>query len=186
MKSLKNNKIVVVFGGRFQPFHAGHQQVYDHLCEKFGDKNVWITTSNKQSKESPLTFKQKQHVACDFFEIPKSRFVQCQVPYVPTELLEKLPDKNFSLILVLGKKDKDRFVNNEYFTNLPKNINNLDIAENKAYIYSVPMYADGTNATQIRKKFQSNIDKQKKKELFLKLFGGFDQGIFNTLTKSNS
>ncbi len=39
---------VVVYGGRFQPFHAGHYKTYKHLCSVFGAKNVYIATSNVQ------------------------------------------------------------------------------------------------------------------------------------------
>lgn len=180
-----NNKLVVVFGGRFQPMHLGHVYVYDHLCQKFGKDNVWLTTSNKQGPDSPLSFKQKQQIASGFFGIPKTKMVQCKIPYVPHELLNRLPDKDFSLILALGKKDKDRLIDSEYFVNLPKNIHNLENAEDKTYVYTTPMFADERNATTIRKQFISRMSDQKKKDLFVKLFGGFDKDIFNTLTKSN-
>jgi len=179
---ISKNKIVVVYGGRFQPMHLGHVHVYDHLCQKFGKENVWITTSNKQGPDNPLNFKQKQHIGSKFFGIPKSRIVQCKIPYVPHELLDRIPNNNFSLILAMGEKDKDRLLNGNYFVNLPKNIDNLQKAENKAYIYATEMFADGRNATSIRKQFISNIPSKKKKELFIKLFGDFDQSIFNTLT----
>ena len=49
---------VVVFGGRFQPFHAGHYKTYKHLCSVFGAKNVYIASSNVQETgKSPLSFK---------------------------------------------------------------------------------------------------------------------------------
>lgn len=175
------NKIICCFPGRFQPFHLGHLYVYDHLCKIFGKNNVWITTSNKQGPNSPLTFKQKQRIANQFLGIPKSRIIQCQIPYVPHELLDKLPDKNFSLILALSEKDDDRLANNDYFRKLPRNIKNLDKVEDRTYVYTTPTFADGRSATEIRKQFQGKMTPEKKKVLFVKLFGDFDQDIFNTL-----
>jgi len=39
-------KIVVVYAGRFQPFHKGHYVTYQKLVSKFGAGNVYIGTSN--------------------------------------------------------------------------------------------------------------------------------------------
>ena len=35
-------KIVVIYVGRFQPFHKGHYSTYQHLVKKFGKDNVFI------------------------------------------------------------------------------------------------------------------------------------------------
>ena len=32
----------VLYPGSFNPFHAGHQYVYDTACEMFGKENVYI------------------------------------------------------------------------------------------------------------------------------------------------
>ena len=37
-------KEVVVYSGRFQPFHSGHAKVYEHLVSKFGKNNVFRGT----------------------------------------------------------------------------------------------------------------------------------------------
>lgn len=39
-------QLVVVFGGRFQPFHHGHHQVFAKLQNTFGRDNVYISTAN--------------------------------------------------------------------------------------------------------------------------------------------
>ena len=36
--------VVVIYPGRFHPFHKGHASVYEHLRSKF--PNVFIATSN--------------------------------------------------------------------------------------------------------------------------------------------
>ena len=42
-------KTVVIYSGRFQPFHKGHYASYAKLVAKFGEGNVYIGTSNDQS-----------------------------------------------------------------------------------------------------------------------------------------
>ena len=36
------DNIAVFYGGRFQPMHRGHHDVYKHLVSKFGADNVFI------------------------------------------------------------------------------------------------------------------------------------------------
>lgn len=175
------NKIICCYPGRFQPMHAGHIAVYKHLCDLFGKDNVWITTSNKQESNSPLTFKQKQCIGSAFFNISKSRIIQCKIPYVPHELLDKITDKDFTLVLALGEKDKDRLIGRDYFCKLPRNMKNLKKVEEKTYVYATPMFENGQNATSIRNKFLGPQSVREKKALFVKLFGQFDQHIFDTL-----
>ena len=55
------NKVIVVYSGRFQPFHKGHYATYDHLVKKFGKDNVYVGTSNKtDNQKSPFDFKEKK------------------------------------------------------------------------------------------------------------------------------
>jgi len=42
-------KTVVVYAGRFQPFHNGHYAAYTRLVSKFGRDNVYIGTSDDTS-----------------------------------------------------------------------------------------------------------------------------------------
>jgi cytidyltransferase-like protein len=182
---MNDNKIVVVFGGRFQPMHLGHLYAYDHLCKKYGKANVWVVSSNKTSPDSPLTFVQKKKIATEFLGIPKDRFVYCKIPYVPQELINTFPDKDFSLILALGSKDGNRLVDNDHFQPLPKDLSNLHKVDTCTYIDTTPMFADSRNATAFRKQMQGDMPEKVKKSLFVKTFGQFDQEIFNALTSSN-
>ena len=79
---------VVVYAGRFQPFHKGHYATYSHLVKKFGKNNVYIGTSNKtDNNKSPFNFKEKVMIITKMFGIPKNKIVQVKNPYVPTEVL---------------------------------------------------------------------------------------------------
>ena len=49
--------IAVFYGGRFQPMHSGHHQVYMDLVRKFGADNVFISTmvgKNAEAERDPL------------------------------------------------------------------------------------------------------------------------------------
>ena len=95
------DNIVVVYAGRFQPFHKGHYATYSHLVKKFGKNNVYIGTSNKtDNKKSPFNFKEKVMIMNTMFGVPKNQIVQVKNPYVPTEILKKFDkDKLHSLLL---------------------------------------------------------------------------------------
>ena len=70
-------KEVVVYSGRFQPFHSGHAKVYEHLVSKFGKNNVFIGTSNKQGgPRHPFNFREKREVMTTMFKIPSNKIVQ--------------------------------------------------------------------------------------------------------------
>jgi len=74
-------KIVVVYSGRFQPFHKGHYASYKKLVSKFGESNVYIGTSNDTSGEkSPFGFSEKKKIATTMFGVPSNRFVQIKNP----------------------------------------------------------------------------------------------------------
>ena len=67
-------KTVVIYVGRFQPFHKGHNATYQHLVKKFGKDNVFIGTSNKTDKlKSPFKFNEKVKIMTTSleFQVPK-------------------------------------------------------------------------------------------------------------------
>ena len=35
-------KVIVIYPGRFHPFHKGHKSVYDTLIKRFGKQNVFF------------------------------------------------------------------------------------------------------------------------------------------------
>jgi cytidyltransferase-like protein len=57
----KVKKTIVVYSGRFQPFHKGHYAAYKNLVSKFGAGNVFIGSSNTTSQpKSPFNFQEKK------------------------------------------------------------------------------------------------------------------------------
>ena len=110
------DKVVVVYSGRFQPFHKGHYATYDNLVRKFGKDSVYIGTSNvTDSKKSPFNFKEKKAIMMKMFGIPSNKIVQIKNPYVPQEILKKYDSDTTGLIVVVGEKDQNR-LSGKYFT----------------------------------------------------------------------
>jgi phosphopantetheine adenylyltransferase len=97
------DKVVVVYSGRFQPFHKGHYATYDNLVRKFGKDNVYIGTSNvTDSKKSPFNFSEKKAIMMKMFGIPSSKIVNVKNPYAPTEILNKYDEDTTGLIRKLA------------------------------------------------------------------------------------
>ena len=115
LKLTKNN-VVVVYPGRFQPFHKGHHHSYSQLVSKFGKKNVFIATSNKtEAGRSPLGFKEKKVIMTTMFGIPSSQIVQVKNPYAPSEILNKYDPDSTVLVVAVGEKDSSRLMGGKYF-----------------------------------------------------------------------
>ena len=99
-------QLVVLYPGRFQPFHLGHGEVFQSLQSKFGRDNVYIATSNKvELPKSPFNFSDKT-VFMNAAGIPSDRILEVTSPY-------KLPEPQFNpantiFIAAVGSPDRDR------------------------------------------------------------------------------
>jgi hypothetical protein len=174
---------IVVYGGRFQPFHKGHKKVYDALVSKFGSKNVYIATSDVQdSDKSPLSFNDKKEIATKLFGIPSSKFVKVKKPYQPVEILRGYDDVTTALIVAVGEKDDAR-LGGSYFKPYTNDKNLKGYAVN-AYVYS-ELPSNSFGATDVRNMFRNNrMGGERKQKEFEKFFGKFDKAIYTKLIKS--
>ena len=130
------DNVVVVYSGRFQPFHKGHYATYENLVRKFGKDSVYIGTSNvTDSKKSPFNFNEKKAIMMKMFGIPSSKIVNVKNPYAPEEILKKHDSDTTGLIVVVGEKDQNR-LGGKYFTPYKGKIEAgyLD----KGYVYASP------------------------------------------------
>ena len=99
-------QLVVLYPGRFQPFHLGHREVFEALQSKFGRDSVYIATSNKvEPPKSPFNFSDKT-VFMNAAGIPSDRIIEVTSPY-------KLPEPQFNpantiFIVAVGSPDKER------------------------------------------------------------------------------
>jgi hypothetical protein len=172
---------VVVFGGRFQPFHAGHYKTYKHLCSVFGAKNVYIASSNVQdSNKSPLSFNEKRDIAVKVFGVSPSKFIQVKNAYQPVEILRDFDTTNTALIVALGEKDSMR-LGGQYFKPYT-NDRDMEGYMTRGYVYSkTPSNSFG--ATDVRNMFRSNLSADQKEKQFQKFFGKYNKDVFQMLDK---
>jgi hypothetical protein len=172
-------KTVVVYSGRFQPFHRGHYASYQKLVNKFGADNVYIGTSNDTSgPKSPFNFSEKKKIATTMFGIPSNRFVKVNNPYKPVEILSKFDGKTTQYIAAVGEKDADR-LQGKYFK--PYKDKAGYGYDEIGYVYAVPAEPNPISGTDVRNNLGSG-DEKKSKKFFLTAYPKFDKNIFDLIT----
>ena len=172
-------KTVVVYSGRFQPFHKGHYASYQKLVSKFGTDSVFIGTSNDTSgPKSPFNFKEKKKIATTMFGIPSNRFVQIKNPYKPVEILSKFDGQTTQYIAAVGEKDADRLKGNYFKPYKGKQGYGYDEI---GYVYATPAEPNPISGTDVRNNLGSG-DEKKAKKFFLTAYPKFDKSIFDLIT----
>ena len=175
----KVTQSIIIYGGRFQPFHKGHYAAYQNLVSEFGKANVYIGTSNDTSSDkSPFTFKEKKEIATKMFGIPASKFVKVNNPYRPVEILSKYDGKITQYIAAVGEKDASRLKSGYFKPYKGKAGYGYDEV---GYYYTVPAEENPISGTDVRKKLGSS-NKEVAKKFFLKAYPSFDKDIFKMIT----
>jgi len=173
------DKVVVVYSGRFQPFHKGHYATYDHLVNKFGKDSVFIGTSNvTDNNKSPFNFSEKKAIMTKMFGIPSSKIVNVKNPYAPSEILNKYDEDTTGLIVVVGEKDENR-LGGKYFTPYKGKVTEPYL--DKGYVYAVPSQSNPISGTDVRY-WLSSGDAAERKKNFTKAYPKFDDQIFKMIT----
>ena len=171
--------IIAIFPGRFQPFHKDHFTKYKWAVQQFGAKNTFIGTSNVVTPpNSPLSFKEKKAII-NHYGI--KNVVQIKDPYKAVEIVSKFDPKTTAAVFILGAKDAAR-LGGPFFR---KWTGKADVGyRDGAYILLAPQLAsDELSGTMVRKALSSKLSPEKKKQEFKKIFGWYDQSIFNLLVK---
>jgi len=174
--------LVVVFSGRFNPFHQNHFSTYQHLVKKFGEDKVFIGTSDKVEKpKSPLKFKEKVNVITTMFPIKKDKIVQIKNPYKPEEVLKNYSDDT-AYVTAVGEKDAERLTHGKYFETYKDGIK-MEGYQDKGYVYIVPLqtlkYKGKLVSGTLVREHLSDGDE----EFFKTIYPKFDKKIFDFLVK---
>ena len=170
---------VVVYSGRFQPFHKGHYATYSNLVSKFGKDNVYIGTSNKVEKpKSPFNFNEKKQIMSKMFGISPSKIYEVSNPYAPTEILKKFDEKTTAFVTVVGEKDSSR-LGGKYFTKWDGKP--TEGYKDRGYVYVSPSQSNPISGTDVRNWLGKGSDDDKKKG-FLKAYPKFDKEVFGMIT----
>jgi len=169
------NKTIVVYSGRFQPFHKGHYIAYRKLVSKFGKDNVYIATSNvTDTTRSPFTFEEKKKIATKLFGIPSDKFIQIKNPYAPKEILDKYDGATTQYIAAVGEKDATRLTGKYFKPYKGKAGYGYDEI---GYTYAVPSEQNPISGTDVRRNFKGADDK-KSMDFFKKIYPKFDNEIY--------
>jgi cytidyltransferase-like protein len=192
IKESKGLRPVVIYGGKFQPFHAGHYEIYQKLVKEFGKKNVFISTAdlNKSKLKNStyidnhiFTFDEKCLILEKMFNIPREQvMVVKRSPYLPSWKEIPVEGSDYALISICGEKDKERFdeLGNETMTVQEyKPGMKLESCLDHKYYYILENEKVHLSATEVRNFFRENHDEDDKKEFFKEVFGKFNQEIYD-------
>ena len=184
---------IVIYPGRFHPFHKGHASVFHFLKEKYGQ--VFISTSDKvDPPKSPFSFAEKKQMMIHA-GVPSSAVVQTKNPYQAVEILQKHDPENTIAIFAISEKDMDedpRFSfkpkkdgSPSYFQPLAGQETLMPLSKH-GYITTVPTL-DFTvlgepmrSATELRRNF-AKADKQTQKQMIVDLYGTYDPKVHNIM-----
>ena len=185
---------VVIYPGRFHPFHKGHKSVYDTLVKRFGKNRVFIATSNKiDPPKSPFTFEEKRAMIA-LTGIDPSRVIQVKNPYQATEITDNYNPQNTIALFAVSDKDMaedPRFSfkprkdgNPSYYQPAQKDMQSLD---KHAYIITVPTLSFDVLGKPMRSasEFRANFakaDPETQKAMITDLFGAYDARVDNIMS----
>jgi cytidyltransferase-like protein len=192
---LSEPQLLVIYPGRFQPFHKGHHAVYEFLTTKFGRNNVYIATSNKvEEPKSPFTFSEKSYFM-QLTGIPSDRIIQAAQPYkiedvIASGNLNVADPANTVAIFAVSEKDMAEdprfksFTKKDgtpaYFQPMPVKMQETEGMNRHAYIMTVPTFQFNVNgdpmqsATELRVEYKV-ADEKTRQKIVADLFGKYTQ-----------
>lgn len=174
---------IVIYPGRFHPFHRGHMASYEYLTKRYGPESVYIATSDVQAPvTSPFDFSDKVQMMTAL-GVPAGHVVRVKNPYQAQEITNSLSDEekaNTALIFAVSEKDmlegsaRFRFgtkKNGEpsYLQPMPENEKQLEPMSKHAYVMVTPTVnfrvqgADANSASQIRQMYLKASDADRDK-----------------------
>jgi hypothetical protein len=165
---------LVIYPGRFHPFHQGHKASYDWLTNQFGQNNVYIASSSVQAPDtSPFEFGDKVKMATKL-GVPASHVVNVKNPYQATEITSTLSAEekaNTALIFAVSAKDAERFNfapkkdgSPSYLQPVPDNKKGMQPMTKHGYVAITPTVnfrvkgANANSASEIRKIYRDGND----------------------------
>ncbi len=184
----ESKNLVVFYGGRFQPMHRGHYELYNSLVKKFGKDNVFISTKLSKDGEkehikgnfskNPLTFDEKVKIISEIFGIKKDHIINSD-PYRPD--LEKIgrDPKMTSVVLAFSEKDAGRLIPGKVLQPYPNNNFNLepltsgsnDDPKNRMYYITMPTNFNAMSASDFRNIVANYGNSEETKTAFKNFFG---------------
>jgi hypothetical protein len=195
--------ILVIYPGRFHPFHRGHKASYDWLTKKFGE-GVYIATSDVQNdSDSPFSYADKVRMTTSL-GIPAGHVVRVKNPYQAKEITDALSaeeKQTTALVFAVSEKDAERFNfkpkkdgSPSYLQPLPENLKKLKPMSKAGYVAITPTVnfrvkgIDANSASQIRKLYVDG-NEQDRNNIITDLYGAPDaelKSIFDQKLGANN
>ena len=189
---------LVIYPGRFHPFHKGHKASYDWLTKRFGDNSVYIATSSVQAPvTSPFSYSDKVMMMTKL-GIPAGHIANVKNPYQAAEITANVPDEQKSktaLIFAVSEKDTERFNfapkkdgSPSYLQLLPTDAKKIKPMTKHGYVVITPTInfkvngVDANSASEIRKMYIKGNDNDKN-QLIADLYGQPDAAIRDVFDK---
>lgn len=180
---------IVIYPGRFHPFHKGHFASYQFLVREFGADNVYIASTNAQAPlTSPFSFEEKKQMM-KTLGVPEDKIVQVKNPYRSEEITGRVNrPEEMVLIYALSEKDVGRFSFTKkdgtpgYMQPLPKDEAQIKDMTQHAYVALTPTVTfkvqgkDANSASQIRSAYVKAEDKERK-DILKDLYGTVDKNV---------
>ena len=202
----QKNNLIVIFPGRFQPFHLGHKKFYDLAKKKFPGADFFIATSDIPKKDGekdpsryPFNFAEKKAIM-SAAGVPENEIMQVQQPYKPIEILKNYDSNVAKVIYIVGEKDMRE---DPRFSFKPKKDGSApyfqpfkDLSEmvpfkeqgGHGYIFSpgtIQFNVGGkaiTSATELRNLYKSS-NTEKRKGIIADILGKYSENIYNLFNK---
>ena len=166
----ENTNLLVIYPGRFHPFHIGHGKVFKYLKQNYKGAQVFIASSGKtDTHKSPFTFDEKKKMMM-LAGVDPNAVVQTKVPYVASEITDRFDPDTTVVVYAVSEKDMaedPRFSFPQVGLKMKKNgdpahvqkwpgIGNAKPLRDHSYIVTVPTFTFSiqgeaiNSATQIR------------------------------------
>jgi len=196
----QKNNLVVIFPGRFQPFHLGHKKIYDMARQAFPGADFFIATSDTPLKVTdperyPFNFAEKKQIMLAA-GIHENEIRMTKQPYKPIEILKDYDPNVTKVVYLVGKKDMDedpRFTFGVTKSGKPtyfqpyKDLTSMQPFDEKTghgYVYApatVEFNLGNTrikSSTELRNLYRTATDEDKKK-IITGMLGKFSEVVFN-------
>ena len=191
------SKYLIIYPGRFQPFHMGHKMVYDYLVKNYRSSPVYISTSNKvEPPKSPFNFAEKK-IMMETTGVPSDRIVLTKNPYQALEITANYAPEKTVLVFAVSEKDMaedPRFSFSPKKDGSPSYLQPFSGTSEHAtfdkhgYVVTVPTFdfkvlgKPVRSATEIRAMYQQG-DNETRMKLVTELYGKFSQQIFDLMNE---
>ena len=101
----ENTNLLVIYPGRFHPFHIGHGKVFKYLKQNYKGAQVFIASSGKtDTHKSPFTFDEKKKMMM-LAGVDPNAIVQTKVPYVASEITDRFDPDTTVVVYAVSEKD---------------------------------------------------------------------------------